>query len=227
MCRRRISLAEATAGREHCASPPAQCAAAQNIGIGAVAGLRSGFVCLAVSPFPGDSEGGRHHQTTDSDQLAQGQVSSLLVPEVTGLAGRQKIDREPRDLIRQMSQDNLFWGTPRIRGELLLFGSSVAQATVFRYKMRHPGRSSQDWRVPSQSWGRHRIDRSFHRAGDCFREASCIYDLEALSTRDRSARRHQTPNSRYEIVQLPQSHPGGTATLNMKSTRSGGSVSTT
>ena len=34
-------------------------------------------------------------------------------------AGRPKIDRELRDLIRQMSQENPLWGAPRIHGELL------------------------------------------------------------------------------------------------------------
>ena len=47
--------------------------------------------------------------------------------------GRPKIDRELRDLIRQMSQENPLWGAPRIHGELLLLGFSVAQATVSKY----------------------------------------------------------------------------------------------
>ena len=34
-------------------------------------------------------------------------------------AGRPRIDRELRDLIRQMSQENPLWGAPRIHGELL------------------------------------------------------------------------------------------------------------
>jgi hypothetical protein len=47
-----------------------------------------------------------------------------------GPVGRPKIDRELRDLIRQMNQENPLWGAPRIHGELLLLGFSVAQATV-------------------------------------------------------------------------------------------------
>ena len=42
-------------------------------------------------------------------------------------AGRPKIDRELRDLIRQMSKDNPLWGAPRIHGELLKLGSISAR----------------------------------------------------------------------------------------------------
>ena len=44
--------------------------------------------------------------------------------------GRPKIDRELRDLIRQMSKDNPLWGAPRIHGELLKLGFEVAESTV-------------------------------------------------------------------------------------------------
>ena len=60
-------------------------------------------------------------------------------------AGRPKIDRELRDLIRRMSRENPLWGAPRIHGELLMLGLEVAQSTVSKYMMR--GR-----RPPSQSW---------------------------------------------------------------------------
>lgn len=59
--------------------------------------------------------------------------------------GRPKIDRALRDLIRQMSRDNVLWGASRIHGELLKLGFEVAQSTVSRYMVR--GR-----RPPSQSW---------------------------------------------------------------------------
>ena len=41
--------------------------------------------------------------------------------------GRPQIDLELRTLIRQMSMENLLWGAPRIHGELLKLGFSVAQ----------------------------------------------------------------------------------------------------
>ena len=60
-------------------------------------------------------------------------------------AGRPKIDRALRDLIRRMSQENPLWGAPRIHGELLMLGFDVAQSTVSKYLVR--GRT-----LPSQSW---------------------------------------------------------------------------
>jgi hypothetical protein len=60
-------------------------------------------------------------------------------------AGRPKVDRELRDLIRRMSGENPLWGAPRIHGELLMLGFEVAQSTVSKYMVR--GR-----RPPSQSW---------------------------------------------------------------------------
>jgi len=59
-------------------------------------------------------------------------------------AGRPKIDRELRDLIRQMSKENPKWGASRVHGELLMLGFEVAQSTVSKYMVR--GRS------PSQGW---------------------------------------------------------------------------
>jgi transposase InsO family protein len=60
-------------------------------------------------------------------------------------AGRPKIDRELRDLIRRMSEENRLWGASRIHGELLMLGFEVAQSTVSKYMMRPA-------RPPSQSW---------------------------------------------------------------------------
>jgi len=60
-------------------------------------------------------------------------------------AGRPKIDRDLRDLIRRMNRENPLWGASRIHGELLMLGFAVAQSTVSRYMVR--GR-----KPPSQSW---------------------------------------------------------------------------
>jgi transposase InsO family protein len=60
-------------------------------------------------------------------------------------AGRPRIDRALRELIRRMSRENPLWGASRIHGELLMLGFEVAQSTVSKYMTR--GR-----RPPSQSW---------------------------------------------------------------------------
>src|SRR5215475_4055963 len=62
-------------------------------------------------------------------------------------AGRPKIDRELRNLIRQMSKENPLWGAPRIRGELLKHGFEVAESIVSTYMMKHRGPPSQTWRT--------------------------------------------------------------------------------
>src|SRR6202171_896824 len=59
--------------------------------------------------------------------------------------GRPRMNREIRDLIRQMSLANPLWGAPRIHGELLKLSIDVGQTTVAKYMAR--GR-----RPPSQGW---------------------------------------------------------------------------
>src|SRR6202165_3554579 len=61
--------------------------------------------------------------------------------------GRPQIDLELRTLIRQMSMENLLWGAPRIHGELLKLGFSVAQSTVAKYMVKRRGPPSQGWRT--------------------------------------------------------------------------------
>src|SRR5437016_4538633 len=59
--------------------------------------------------------------------------------------GRPQIDAGLRALIRQMSADNPLWGAPRIHGELLKLGFSVAQSTVAKYMVKRCGPPSQGW----------------------------------------------------------------------------------
>jgi hypothetical protein len=61
-------------------------------------------------------------------------------------AGRPKIDRGLRDLIRRMSTENPTWGASRIHGELLMLGFEVAQSTVSKY-MGQRGSPSQSWKT--------------------------------------------------------------------------------
>src|ERR1700694_2306171 len=46
-----------------------------------------------------------------------------------------------------MSMENVLWGAPRIHGELLKLGFSVAQSTVARYMVERRGSPSQGWRT--------------------------------------------------------------------------------
>jgi putative transposase len=63
-------------------------------------------------------------------------------------SGRPSVDRETRDLVRQISSANPLWGAPRIHGELLKLGIEVSQATVAKYmcedeeSLRLPGVAS-------------------------------------------------------------------------------------
>jgi hypothetical protein len=62
-------------------------------------------------------------------------------------AGRPKIDRGLRDLIRRMSRENALWGASRIHGELLMLGFEVAQSTVSKYMVRCQDPPSQTWKT--------------------------------------------------------------------------------
>src|SRR5476649_2431699 len=61
--------------------------------------------------------------------------------------GRPQLETELRALIRQMSTENLLWGAPRIHGELLKLGFSVAQSSVAKYMVKRGGPPSQEWRA--------------------------------------------------------------------------------
>ena len=61
--------------------------------------------------------------------------------------GRPQVELELRTLIRQMSMENPLWGAPRIHGELLKLGFSVAQSSVAKYMAKRCGPPSQGWRT--------------------------------------------------------------------------------
>jgi hypothetical protein len=63
------------------------------------------------------------------------------------LGGRPEIDRELRDLVRRMCEENALWGAPRIHGELLKPGFDVAQSTVSKYMLRGRAPPSQGWKT--------------------------------------------------------------------------------
>ena len=62
--------------------------------------------------------------------------------------GRPRISKDLRDLIRRMSSENALWGAPRIHGELLKLGFTVAQSTVAKYMAARPiCDGEQNWKT--------------------------------------------------------------------------------
>jgi transposase InsO family protein len=61
--------------------------------------------------------------------------------------GRPPIDSEIRELILERHRANPTWGAPRIHGELLKLGFTLAQSTVSRYFPRQRKPPSQGWRT--------------------------------------------------------------------------------
>jgi len=61
------------------------------------------------------------------------------------LGGRPQIAADLRALIRRVSVENLLWGAPRIYGELLKHGFTVAQSTVAKYMAARGDPSGQSW----------------------------------------------------------------------------------
>jgi hypothetical protein len=63
-------------------------------------------------------------------------------------AGRPRASKEVIKLIKQITNDNLMWGVPRIHGEMLKLGYDISQATVWRYVPKKNGSSSgQRWKT--------------------------------------------------------------------------------
>jgi transposase InsO family protein len=62
-------------------------------------------------------------------------------------AGRPRIDRGLRALIRRMSRENPTWGAPRIHGELLMLGIDISESTVGRYMIKTGRPRSQGWKT--------------------------------------------------------------------------------
>ena len=60
--------------------------------------------------------------------------------------GRPAVAPEIRELIRSISTANPLWGAPRVHGELIKLGISIAQATVSKYMIRNRTPPSQTWR---------------------------------------------------------------------------------
>ena len=75
--------------------------------------------------------------------------------------GRPPVEAEIRELILEMHRANLTWGAPRIHGELLKLGFTVAQSTVSKYLPRYRKPPSQSWRTFLQNHLREAIAIDF------------------------------------------------------------------
>ncbi len=62
-------------------------------------------------------------------------------------SGRPGISAEVRELILEMGRAKPTWGAPRIHGELLKLGITIAQSTVSKYLPRQRKPPSQGWRT--------------------------------------------------------------------------------
>ena len=61
--------------------------------------------------------------------------------------GRPPVNAEVRALVRRMAAANPLWGAPRIHGELLKLGITVAERTVSRLMPKRRSPPSQTWRT--------------------------------------------------------------------------------
>ncbi len=62
--------------------------------------------------------------------------------------GRPRVNKELICLIRQIANENPFWGAPRIHGELKKLGFDVSESTVQRYILRrNSGSTDQKWKT--------------------------------------------------------------------------------
>ncbi len=127
-------------------------------------------------------------------------------------AGRPRADREVRELIRQMSRANPWWGAPRIHGELLKLGLEVSQATVANCMVRRVGRPSPTWRsfLRNQAVGIAAIDM-FVVASASFR---LLYVMIILAHDRRSIVRFDVtehPTATWLSQQVTEAFPWATA----------------
>jgi hypothetical protein len=121
-------------------------------------------------------------------------------------SGRPTVDREIRDLIRQMSSANSLWGAPRIHGEMLKLGIEVSQATVGRHMVRRHGPPSPTWRTFLSN----QIDGI--AAIDMFVVVTAAFRLLYVSVILGHARRKILPSERHAAphrrLALPPNHRG-------------------
>jgi hypothetical protein len=88
-----------------------------------------------------------HDRSGNPCSLASRWLSPVLAVDSRRRAGRPEVPVEVRQLIREMSLPNPFWGAPGIHGELLKLGIEVGQTSVAKYMARRRRPPSQGWRT--------------------------------------------------------------------------------
>jgi hypothetical protein len=109
--------------------------------------------------------------------------------------GRPRTDRELRELIRRMSNDNPLWGAPRIHGELLKLGFEVAQSTVSKYMIPPWTTVARLADIPVQQCRSHCGDRSMRGADADIRATVRVGDSGPRSTAARVVCGHPVSDS--------------------------------
>src|SRR5271163_1890187 len=85
---------------------------------------------------PGALDAFEDRQAGDRDPLASAGFRAYWRWKSRPRSGRPKTPLEIRQLIREISRANPFWGAPRLHGELLKLGIDVGQTTVAKYMAR-------------------------------------------------------------------------------------------
>ena len=120
-----------------------------------------------------------------------------------GKPGRPPIEREVRDLIRQMSKENPTWGAPRIVSELALLGHDVAEGTVAKYMVKRRKPPSQTWRTFLDNHmivlGERHLHRILTEYFNYYHDCRCHLSLDRNSPTPREAER----SCRGEVVAIP------------------------
>ena len=122
--------------------------------------------------------------------------------------GRPPIIAELRALIRRMSLENVLWGAPRIQGELLKLGFTVAQSTVAKYMAKQDAiRRPELEHVPAQPCAADCGDGFVRGADHRLCSALCSGDCSAGSARACLDQCDGHPTAEWIAQQITEAFP--------------------
>jgi len=122
--------------------------------------------------------------------------------------GRPKVAMEVRQLIRQMSQDNVTWGAPRIRDELRMLGYKFAESTVAKYMIKRRGNPSPSWKVFLKNHANDRVACDFFTVPTVnFRLFYCFVVLHHATRRVLHFKVTTNPTAQWTAQQLNETFP--------------------